>query len=235
VGIALVCFVLYALYGTALLEGYAQRHLNPRTHLRLSSVNIGLDQLVLGGDSPGNLRKGPALAAGSSVPGSAGPIVIVGHRTAAGGPFRHLSALQAGASIVLRSPGGRAYTYVVEGSETTTPRGLIQQRPGAQMLYLVTATPAYQDGRRLVVIARLLAGTGAKPVSQTYRLPGLEGSPSDALGAALFLCLLGAGWAVRSRWRRRLPRWVLWGAWAPAALATYAASVLLLGSMSRVL
>jgi len=235
VGIALVCFVLYALYGTALLEGHAQRHLDPSTHLRLSSVNIGLDELVLGSDSAGNLRKGPGLAAGSGLPGSAAPIVIMGHRTAAGGPFRHLSALRPGASIVLRSPGGPTYTYVVDGLVTTTPRAVIRPSPGAQVLYLVTAAPAYQDGRRLVVVARSLTGPRANPVSQAYRLPGLGGSPASAVEAVLLLGLLGAGWVARSRWRLDLPRWVVWGAWVPALLVTYAASVLLLGGMSRLL
>ncbi len=83
-GVLLLLFLVYALFGSALLEGHAQESLNRATHLRVTSADIGLDSLVTGSDSSAALGEGPGVVPGSGKPGSSQPIVIVGHRVAAG-------------------------------------------------------------------------------------------------------------------------------------------------------
>jgi LPXTG-site transpeptidase (sortase) family protein len=237
VGLVLVCFVLYALFGTALYEGHVQRHLLAAGGLRLSSPDIGLDSAVVQGDSRSALLRGPGLVPGSAQPGENGPLVIAGHRTAAGGPFRHLTALHPGDQIVLRTRAGQTFTYAVERSVTTSPRAVIQQEPGPQALLLITATPAYQGRDRLVVEARLVAATnqvqsvGGAP----YRLPDLSGSVANGFVAGALIALLGVGWAVRSRYKSKLRKRMLVLLWLPALVVSAVSCALLLGATSRVL
>jgi LPXTG-site transpeptidase (sortase) family protein len=234
IGIVLVCFVAYALFVTGYTQGFAQRRMNPRSHLRISSPNIGLDQLVLGSDSRSALAKGPGLAAGSGTPGSTVPVVIAGHRTTNGAPFRHLTALAPGSSIVLRSTNGVIYDYVVQRAATLPPHAELSLPAGGQALMLVTAAPAYHDSKRFVVVARLL-GAGPSTGSRRVALPALGGSGANLAAGALVLLFLGALWAARSLWRQWLPRWARWASWLPAVALAYLSWQLLLGSMSRVL
>jgi LPXTG-site transpeptidase (sortase) family protein len=232
VGIVLVGFVVYALFISSYTEGFVQRRLDPRSHLRISVPNIGLDQFVLASDSRSALAKGPGLVAG--LPGGAQPIIIAGHRTTNGAPFRHLSALQPGSSVVLRTDNGKTFDYIVLRVVTVGRHAELSAPAGSQTLFLLTATPAYNDSKRVVVVARLVS---AGPSTEPYRvtLPALEGSRSDLALAVLGFVLLGAMWAVRAVSRESLRRWIVWACWIPALALAYATWQLLLGSMSRVL
>jgi hypothetical protein len=117
VGCTLIAFVGYALLVSGLREGRAQRSLSEVAHVRVASPDIGLDNLVVASESRHSLTQGPGFAPGSGPPGGAVPIVIVGHRVANGGPFRHLGALRGGNRIVL-TDHGTGYVYVVDASSS---------------------------------------------------------------------------------------------------------------------
>jgi LPXTG-site transpeptidase (sortase) family protein len=235
VGVALILFVTYALYGTAIVEGRAQQSLSGLTHVRIASADVGLDSLVLASDSRGALAKGPGMVPRSGSPGSRAPLVIVGHRIANGGPFRHIGTLRAGSRLVVTS-GGRTFNYDVERVVATTPDGVITESAGPQLLLLVSANPAYRDGGRLVVVARLIdATTSATGPAQTIRLPSLSGSPLDLLCALVVLAVIGLGWAFRASRPATLGRWGTSGSFVGAAILAYASWRLLLGSMSPLL
>jgi len=234
IGTVLVLFVGYALFVTAAREGQSQRGLDHSTSLlRVSAPVIGLDDVVVRGDSRGALAKGPGLVSGA--PTSTAPILIVGHRTTFGAPFGHLSALRPDDQITLRTATGTTYTYEVTRVITTSPRAKLVDPTGASVLYLVTASPAYDDHGRLVVEAQRVGAGSRVGAATTVQLPALTGSPDDAVLAVLVLGLLVSGWIVRTRSRMRLPAWGRWATWPVVGLVSLLCWHLLLGSMSRLL
>jgi len=232
--IALLLFVCYTFYGTALLEGRAQRAFDRSTHVALRSPDIGLDEVLLGSDSRQSLTKGPGFVPGLGVPGSATPIVLVGHRTIDGAPFRHLNSLKPGSQVELVK-AGITYTYSVERLESIPPSGAIQVDGGAQPLLLVTAAPAYQQSRRLVVVARLVEPGGATRPPQTIHLPRLSGSSLDMVLAVVVLALLGSYSALRRTRVAARPWTVRWLSLVPMILLTALSCHFLMGSLSRVI
>jgi len=236
VGVVLLLFVAYALYGTAILEGQSQHTLDHATTLlHVTAPDIGLDDVVVPDDSRSSLAKGPGLVPGSGAPGTAKPIVIAGHRTTYGAPFRHLAALRPGQLITLRTSKGVTFSYEVIEQVRTSPSSELAAGAGSQMLFLVTANPPYGDHGRVVIEARLTNAVGAATGAQTVRLPSLRGSVPDAALAVIALGLLAAAWVIRARERHRLPGWAAWAAWPLCALLAFACWQLLLESMSRLL
>jgi LPXTG-site transpeptidase (sortase) family protein len=233
-GVVLILFVVYALYGTALLQGRAQRAMSPATHWRVAAADVGLDDLVSPSDSRADLAKGPGQAPGSGAPGGTTPLVLVGHRTTNGAPFRHIGALRPGGKIVV-SRGSASFAYAVVNVAEMKPDATLYGSGGSQVLLLVSATPAYSGTSRLVVIARLLGPAAQVSPRTSIRLPALDGSPLDLFLAIACVGGLAVGWGMRSRFRTRLPRWIIFGAWLPAVVVTVLSWHFLLGSMSRVL
>jgi LPXTG-site transpeptidase (sortase) family protein len=237
IGVELVLFLGFALLGTAVIQGQAQHTLeaSPKS-LHISAPVIGLDLVVVGGDSRRDLGRGPGLVPGSGQPGSALPIVIVGSRITNGGPFRHLGALR-DADVVTLRVGPTSVPFEVVQVTTETTGGRFVDPGGPQRLYLVTSNPPYQDRNRLVVVAQATtsARTGAAHAGVNVVIPALRGSPMDL---AIAICLLGIvafGWSWRSICRAQMPRWARVGSWLPAVLGSYLFWRLLLGSFSRLL
>jgi LPXTG-site transpeptidase (sortase) family protein len=231
-GILLILLVVYALFGTALLEGRTQRSLSATGHARLSIPDVGLDSLVLSGDARADLRGGPGMVPGSGAAGSDVPVVIVGSRVTNGASFRHLDALSSGARIVLTVPHVGAFTYVVERKLTTTEHAVISEPAGPQTLLLVSASPTYHDTRRLVIVSRLVTDVNRPFEPQTVRLPGLHGSVVDLVLGVTLMLFVATMWGLRASRRRWLRAWLLWGSWLPAAVLAWISWQLLLGSMS---
>jgi LPXTG-site transpeptidase (sortase) family protein len=236
-GIELVLFVLFALYGTAVLQGHAQHDLNASpTALHLSAPVIGLDVVVVRGYTRAELARGPGLLHGSDQPADTRPIVIVGTRTIDGAPFRHLGTLRPDDVITLRD-GKRSRTFAVVQLSTTTPRATLAVPDGPQRLYLVTANPPYGDHSRLVVTAQAIVSsdsTGSVP-GGVVRLPGFTGSPFPLVLALCVLAALALGWSLLAVNRHRLAWWIRWISWLPLALGSYLCWHLLLDSFSPLL
>jgi LPXTG-site transpeptidase (sortase) family protein len=251
VGLALALFVLYALYGTALLEQNAQRSLraqfradaaasataNPgrtrRVLARLSIPTIGLDAMVPEGDTPEAIARGPELV--PPLPMSSRPpaVVIVGHRTTHGAVFRHLGDLKPGDQVTLRTTRGVDATYVVERKTIVSPGTHLESPDGVQRIYLVTATPAYSAGQRLIVVGRRTdVGAAVAPLPPPVPLPALSGSSVSAVFAILALAALFFLMAARSLYASVWSRTARRAAWLVAVVIDLAAWQFLLGSLS---
>lgn len=102
---------------------------------RLRQQRLGVDQIVLSGASGRVLAFGPGHVTGSARPGSAGNLVISGHRDT---HFRWLAELQDGDLLHLQLKNGRSLGYVVTG------RGIHHRDEG----YLLD--PGAGEGLRLI-------------------------------------------------------------------------------------
>jgi hypothetical protein len=234
VSVCLVLFPLYALLGTALLQGHRQHALGAATHFRLAAPDIGLDERVASHDSRSGLASGPALAPGSDRPGGEGPVVIVGHRVAEGGPFHNLASLRRGSTIQLRAGSEPPLTYSVDRVVSSPLHGQISEGPGGQLLVLATSSPAYHPTHALVVIARLVGGTpndGAVSVRVPWGGPHLF----PLIGAVALLGVLGTMWAWRERARPSLSAVARVGTWLSAAFVAVVVWELLLWSAPSLL
>jgi LPXTG-site transpeptidase (sortase) family protein len=237
VGVELVLFLLFALFGTAALEGHAQHGLgSSRTALHLSAPAIGLDLVVVNGDGGGELSRGPGLLPTSGQPDTGRPIVIVGSRTTNGAPFRHLAALHPDDDISLRV-GTNTESFEVVQVTTVPVHARVTAPAGAQRLYLVTANPPYRDGDRLLVVATAIPPAPADAAGQaaTVVLPALAGSSTALLLALGLLGLIACGWSIRSHFRPVRSRRAQLASWLPAIVGSYLFWRLLLDSFSRLL
>jgi LPXTG-site transpeptidase (sortase) family protein len=209
VGVALLLFVLYALYGTAFFEGRSQRtlqrefrgeteavahgaSLSPRILADLSIPEVGIDEIVTEGTTPAVLASGPAFVPPLTSSPQPPPVVIVGHRTAYGGAFRHLGDLRAGNQVTVRTTQGVVATYVVERKLNIGPHSHVTSPDGQQRLYLVSSDPAYTDHGRLVVVARRTdAGSSLQaPTPPPVPIPSLQGSAPGAVTGMLIIVAL---------------------------------------------
>lgn len=128
---------------------------------------IGLDQVVVEGVQPDDLRAGPGHYAGTPLPCTAGNVAVAGHRTTYGKPFSQLDQLTPGETITLITRRATC-TYQV----LPPPAGAAIPRPGAaawvvppdawwvvgplpaSYLTLTTCTPKGSAANRLVVRAK---------------------------------------------------------------------------------
>jgi LPXTG-site transpeptidase (sortase) family protein len=225
VGVALLLFILYALYGTALLEGRSQRvlqrefraetaavahggSLSPRILADLSIPEIGINQIVTEGTTPAVLANGPAFVPPLTSSPQPPPVVIIGHRTAYGGAFRHLGDLRAGTQVTIRTTQGVVANYVVERKLNIGPHSRVTSPDGQQRLYLVSADPAYTDHGRLVVVARRTdAGSSLRaPTPPPVPIPSLSGSVPGAVEGILAIAALFVASTALALYARVWPR-----------------------------
>lgn len=171
---------------------------------------IGLDQVVVSGSTPADLRGGPGWRTGTASPGQ-GNTVVLGHSTLWGAPFGSIAEVPAGSVISVRTTDGRVYRYrvdkvstVKDGNDKPLDQG------GPERLTLVTSAKGPFDTSRTV----LVAGIAGRPpeVPEDYQVEVDEGAPSPyddrPAGAAVLLVggllVLGMGiWgALAFRGRR---------------------------------
>jgi sortase A len=106
---------------------------------RLRVPALGIERLVLSGDSGSTLAFGPGHSRASAVPGSAGEVVIGGHRDT---HFGFLRQLAVGHEILLALPDGRERRYRVGQREVVDSRAQKLIRAAAHdRLLLVTCYP----------------------------------------------------------------------------------------------
>lgn len=121
---------------------------------KIDIADIGLSQVVVLGDRRQDLAVGPGISPLLAAPGSSeSNVVIAGHRTTHGGPFRHIDDLNNGALITLTTMYG-VFEYKVTGSRIVAPNDpnvLIET--GSPTLTLYTCNPEYSTRERLVVTA----------------------------------------------------------------------------------
>ncbi len=125
---------------------------------RLQVPALGIERLVLAGDSGNVLAFGPGHSRASARPGAGGEVVIGGHRDT---HFRFLQDLEVGQGILLQMPSGHTRRYrVSERRLVDSRRGGLQRGASEDRLLLVTCYPfdaIRSDGPlRYVVVAKPL-------------------------------------------------------------------------------
>jgi len=103
-----------------------------------------------------SLKRGPGHYIVTPKPGELGTCVIAGHRTTYGAPFNRVDQLVNGDSIIIETPDGKQFIYLVTGEMEVLPNDLsaIVQTEYASLI-LTTCTPKYRATRRLLVFATL--------------------------------------------------------------------------------
>jgi LPXTG-site transpeptidase (sortase) family protein len=103
-----------------------------------------------------SLKRGPGHYIGTPKPGELGTCVIAGHRTTYGAPFNRVDQLVAGDQIIIETPDGKKFTYLVTGEMEVLPKDLSALKNTTYAsLILTTCTPKYYATRRLLVFAKL--------------------------------------------------------------------------------
>ncbi len=182
-GLVLLLFVVYQLWGTSLGQARVQDQLtrsftetidagtrpgSESEPLPLTATGdavaiidipkIGVRQAVVEGTSVSALRKGPGHYPSTSLPGESGNVAIAGHRTTYGAPFGRLDELDVGDTVRLVTPRGRL-RYELERTEIVSPSDTAALGNTADnRLTLTTCHPRFSATERLIVVAKLAPG-----------------------------------------------------------------------------
>lgn len=123
----------------------------------LQVPRLGLDAMVVQGDSSRNLRRAVAHISNSALPGEWGNVTLAGHRDTF---FRPLRDIRTGDEIRFRTAAG-TFAYRVQSMEVVGPRDTEVLEPSSgRDLTLITCFPFSFVGRapgRFVVRAREVA------------------------------------------------------------------------------
>ena len=172
------------------LAGELERHADDGSPVgRIVIPRIGASFVLVKGTSTEDLKSGPGVYSGTSLPGASGTTAIAGHRTTYLAPFRYIDALAAGNRILLKMPYAH-FTYTVVSHRVVAPTDVqaVLGQAGRDRLVLSACTPLFSAAKRLLVYAKL---TRTVPVGAARRLPGgalahpIEARPPAAPRAAL--------------------------------------------------
>jgi sortase A len=127
---------------------------------RIMIPAIGLDQPLYEGIAQYFIDAGPTHWPGTALPGAPGNLVIAGHRTTHTHPFYAIANLHPGDSIIIRTNGGRTYTYRVDQQFVVpnTALWIKDPLPGFRMT-IFTCHPIGSSAERLVTRATLVASS----------------------------------------------------------------------------
>jgi sortase A len=124
---------------------------------------LGLDAIVVQGDSAAILRQAVGHLSQSALPGESGNVALAGHRDTF---FRPLRDVRLKDEIRFKTQE-RSFDYQVESIEVVAPTDVrVLQSSSAHELTLVTCFPVYYVGpapKRLVVRAREVGATPPQP------------------------------------------------------------------------
>lgn len=194
IGVTLLLFVAYQLWGTGLAENRAQDDLadefativsTPPTEStppalpaygdvvsRIEIPSIDVDKFVVAGVDAKSLQKGPGLFPGSPLAGQLGNVAITGHRTTYGAPFSRIDQLRVGDEIVVQTRDGE-FTYIVNSEpfvvEPTRTEVARTQDPDSAILTLISCHPRWTSEKRIVVTADL--APDVEPTEATIVVP----------------------------------------------------------------
>jgi len=182
---------------------------------------IGLNEVVVEGDAPSQLRAGPGHHRGTAAPGKPGVSVIVGHRSRNGGPFRRLEKLKAGDRLVVKARDAQTgIALAVTAVRRTTDFPPFVASSDAE-LTLVTAADGLTEGRYLVVEAKSATTKEASPnkpgtaaAVRSLRPTRTNGNPLIAAWFALVVAVI----AIARRMRGRFDALVVLAVGAPIAV-----------------
>jgi sortase A len=149
----------------------------------LQVPRLGLDVIVVQGDSPASLRRAVGHLANSALPGEPGNVALAGHRDTF---FRPLRDIQPGDEIRFKARQ-RSFDYRVESIEIVGPTDLhVLESSAAHQLTLLTCFPFYYVGpapKRFIVRAREVDGTLQKQLARKNEIK-TSGAPSRFIGTS---------------------------------------------------
>lgn len=224
IGLLVLLFVAYQLWGTNLTESRNQNRLRHELAGRLPPSKastpspvvpstpasgqplgiiqiprIGVDKVFVQGVGTADLREGPGHYPGTPLPGERGNAAIAGHRTTYGAPFYNLNELSHGDRILITTPQG-AFRYDVDRTFVVDPSDTSVLAPTATPeLTLTTCTPRFSASQRLILRATLLTAPAASaPPGErpSASSKGLAGSQGDWLPSLLWGLATATGVAL---------------------------------------
>src|SRR5436305_3522269 len=197
-GVLILLFVAYQLWGTGISEARDQKQLKdqfktvqqapppsagaPTTTLPptpdgeavaiIDIPKISVNKAVVEGVGTEDLKKGPRHYPSTPMPGQKGNAAIAGHRTTYGHPFYDLDALKPGDDIFISTRQGK-FQYKVDHSMNVDPHDVAVLDPSPDnRLTLTTCTPRFSAAQRLIVVSKLigLAVEAPPPPARTTRV-----------------------------------------------------------------
>ena len=257
-GVVVVSFVLFMVYGTAVIQRSHQDSLRqefertivvrtaasgpPRALLpapqpiagapvaELVIPAIGLNMIVVQGTAEPDLEQGPGHYVGTPLPGEVGNVGIAGHRTTWARPFYNLNDLVSGDRIVTTTARG-TFTYRVTSLFTVAPTDLTVLKPSSRALItLTTCTPRYSAAQRLIVRGVLTSSslTPTRDVRTVTHYSALVAQGSPSPWPAVVLGLATLGALGLTLTSLRLSR----GRWVALSLGGVLCLVLLLATFT---
>jgi LPXTG-site transpeptidase (sortase) family protein len=156
----------FTLVETQIYQAYESRQLESASKLDMAAPpagavigkvkisRIGVEAVVVQGDSDSILRLAVGHIPGTALPGQSGNMVLAGHRDSF---FRGLRNIRVGDRIVVEGPNG-SYDYKVDSASIVSPLDLsVLRHSGNRELTLITCYPFSWIGSapdRFVVRAR---------------------------------------------------------------------------------
>jgi sortase A len=126
---------------------------------------LGLNVVVVEGDTPELLRGAPGHRISSAKPGARGNVVISGHHDAWGGPFAALDRIRAGDLIAVQNRQGKVFVYRTRSIRRVSPDEAQLLRPAKDhRLTLVTGRGGSLSRDKTVITA-----VSGKVVRDPYR------------------------------------------------------------------
>ena len=130
---------------------------------------LGIDAVVVQGDSPANLRRAVGHLSKSALPGEWGNVALAGHRDTF---FRPLHDIRLGDEIRFKTREG-SFEYLVESIEVVAPTDIrVLESSNGHDLTLLTCFPFHYVGpapNRFIVRAREVAGIALPASIQAAR------------------------------------------------------------------
>ena len=123
----------------------------------LEIPKLGLEEVVRQGVDLSVIDKGVAHWSGTAGPGSAGNMVLAGHRTTKTAPFRDLDQLAPGDEVTVTGIDGRSAVYQVVETIIVTPEEMwIVDQTESPTLTMFACHPKGSATHRIVVRAALM-------------------------------------------------------------------------------
>jgi sortase A len=185
VGVLVLLFVAYQLWGTGFAEARSQDKLTKQfarvappapvagataapdpaeapppppegdSVAMLRIPKLNLEKAVIEGVGVPQLKQAPGHYPNTPLPGQRGNAAIAGHRTTYGAPFYNLDQLSQGDEILVTTRQGQ-FRYDVVGSKIVSPHETsVLDSTGEDRLTLTTCNPRFSAKERLVVVASL--------------------------------------------------------------------------------
>jgi len=127
----------------------------PEAPTRVVIPSIGIDALVVEGDSWEKLKLGVGHHLSTANPGERGNMVLSGHNDIYGEVFRHLGDLELGDEVIIYA-GEQPYRYVVTAKQIVEPTHVsVLASTTKPVATLISCYPYMVDSHRIVVIAEL--------------------------------------------------------------------------------